>query len=91
MHPGREHPSSPGYAQPPVCQAARGLRCSGYATRDSHTQSEDWNGLGLRRTNPDHTDGGAKPAWDPYASRSLSAPTLPLPTVRYAARLTPSG
>ena len=53
-----------------------------YAMRDSHIQTEDWNRLGLRRTNSDDTDGGAKPAWDAYASRSLSSQPVSLPTVR---------
>jgi hypothetical protein len=53
-----------------------------YAIRDSHRQIEDWNRLGLRRTSTEDTDAGAKPAWDAYASRSLSSPPVPLPTVR---------
>jgi hypothetical protein len=53
-----------------------------YAIKDSHIQIEDWNRLGLRRTNADDTDEGAKPAWDAYASRSLSSLPVSLPTVR---------
>jgi hypothetical protein len=44
-------------------------------------EGEDWNRLGLPRTNPDDTDGGAKPGWDAYASRGLSSPAVSLPTV----------
>jgi polysaccharide biosynthesis protein PslG len=53
-----------------------------YAIRDSHIEIEDWNRLGLRRTTTEDTDGGAKPAWDAYASRSRSAAPVGLPTVR---------
>jgi hypothetical protein len=53
-----------------------------YAIRDSHIQTEDWNRFGLRRTNANDTDGGAKPAWDAYVGRSRSSQPVPLPTLR---------
>jgi hypothetical protein len=50
-----------------------------YALRDSHAATESWHRLGLRRTNSDDSDAGAKPAWDVYATRSSGAGLLELP------------
>ena len=55
-----------------------------YSLRDAKDAaarpSEAWLRLGLRRTNPDDSDGGAKLAWDAYVARSGSAAGLPLPS-----------
>jgi hypothetical protein len=53
-----------------------------YALRDHTETSQTWYRLGLRRTNSDDTDGGAKLAWDAYVSRSSTAADVPLPTLR---------
>jgi hypothetical protein len=57
---------------------------SWYSVRDAKDAaarpSEAWLRLGLRRTNPDDSDGGAKLAWNAYATRSGSAAALPLPS-----------
>ena len=53
---------------------------SWYSHRDAANPTAAWMRLGLRRTNPNDTDAGPKPAWDAYTSRSRSAAELPLPT-----------
>jgi len=50
-----------------------------YSVRDAPDPSASWLRLGLRRTKPDNTDGGAKPAWNAYVARSGSAATLSAP------------
>ncbi len=54
-----------------------------YALRDAKDAAASptaaWLRLGLRRTNSNYTDGGAKLAWDAYVNRSSSASGLPLP------------
>jgi hypothetical protein len=51
-----------------------------YSLRDAATPTAAWQRLGLRRTNADDSDGGPKPAWAAYTTRSASATALPLPT-----------
>jgi hypothetical protein len=52
---------------------------SWYSLRDAASPTASWMRLGLRRTNTNDTDGGAKPAWNAYTSRSRAAAELPLP------------
>jgi polysaccharide biosynthesis protein PslG len=53
-----------------------------YAIRDSYAPTATWHRYGLRRTNPDNTDAGAKPAWNAYVGRAAGAAAVPLPTLR---------
>jgi hypothetical protein len=53
-----------------------------YAIRDSYAPTESWHRYGLRRTNPDNTDAGPKPAWTAYAARAAGATDVALPVVR---------
>jgi polysaccharide biosynthesis protein PslG len=53
-----------------------------YSLRNSHEPTENWLRLGLRHTNADDTDGGVKPAWGGYVSRSSARELLELPKVR---------
>jgi len=53
-----------------------------YSLRDSHAPTASWLRQGLRRTNDDDTDGGAKASWGAYTARSAAAPLLNLPVAR---------
>ena len=53
-----------------------------YSLRDSHAATASWQRQGLRRTNSDDTDAGAKPSWDAYLARSIGAAPLALPPAR---------
>jgi hypothetical protein len=53
-----------------------------YSMRDASSPTASWLRQGLRRTNPDDTDAGPKPAWNAYTSRSRSAAALALPVAR---------
>jgi hypothetical protein len=53
-----------------------------YAMRDARVPSESYHQLGLRRTNDDDTDGGAKPAWDALVAAASGGATVGLPTLR---------
>jgi polysaccharide biosynthesis protein PslG len=53
-----------------------------YSLRDSHQPTASWLRQGLRRTAPDDSDAGAKPAWGAYTARSVPAPLLTLPAAR---------
>jgi len=53
-----------------------------YSLRDSQAPTESWLRQGLRRTNPDDTDGGAKVSWGAYTARSAAAQPLSLPVAR---------
>jgi hypothetical protein len=53
-----------------------------YSLRDSHAPTASWLRQGLRRTNADDTDGGAKASWGAYTARSAAALPLNLPVAR---------
>ena len=53
-----------------------------YSMRDASSPTASWLRQGLRRTNPDDTDAGPKPAWDRFTSRSRIGAALPLPAAR---------
>jgi hypothetical protein len=53
-----------------------------YAMRDAPVPSESYHLLGLRRTNNDDTDAGAKPAWNALVAAASSGATVALPALR---------
>lgn len=53
-----------------------------YAMRDYKAPTSADLRYGLRLTNPDDTDAGAKLSWTDYAARGKSAAALPLPVAR---------
>ena len=53
-----------------------------YSMRDASSPTASWLRQGLRRTNPDDTDAGPKPAWNAYTNRSRTTAALALPVAR---------